>query len=679
MSPTPSPEQAELEALRRHIAAVAARAGDTLPPLPDQGLSEESRRVLGALHRRADLNGAAHHRLVSALDAMSQGFAIFDADLRLVHGNRRFMAFFENYSLCCPGVPMQQLVALSARHHLIEMNGRSPDEMCAEMIATPAGGVRVALSDGRVVRWTSRFSDRGDLICIARDISRTVTREKELKLARARAETASRAKSSFLASMSHELRTPMNGVVAMAELLCESGLASEQQLYAETIRSSGEALLSIINDVLDFARGDAGAIRLVERPLDLEAVAADVIVLLRQGAQARGLTLHLSCDPLVAMNFTGDPGRLRQVLVNLVGNAVKFTRTGGVTVRIIGGSLRAGRRKVHILVEDTGIGIPAESLDSIFQEFHQIESAQPEGVAGTGLGLAITRQLVRAMGGDLWVASTPDEGSCFGFTLSLPVDESAVAPLPVSRMSVALGPRLTGPVRTDLARHLRVIGVHVNDHIKEADLVFCADCGALSAFDPAGLPPVVALSDGTHALPSGFAGRLRLPLRRNEIVQALLPHKAPDTLVVPRRMRVIAADDNATNRLVFQKMLRHYDLDLRCAEDGAQAVALWQNFRPDILFMDISMPVMDGRAAAAAIRAAETPESHTPIIAVTAYSEAQELEAIREAGLDEVISKPIRRGVLEDLLRRYTPAGLSPPVPAGDDPSPACDQPAATS
>lgn len=679
MTPAPSPEKAELEALRRHIAAIAARVGDALPPLPDHGLSDESRRVLGALQRRADDNSAAQHRLVSALDAIGDGFAIFDADLRLLHGNRWFMAFFGNYSLCCQGVTLQQLVGLAARHHLIEMDGRPLDKICADMITTPAGGVRVKLPNGRMVRWTTRRSDRGDLICTARDISRTVAREKELELARERAETANRAKSSFLASMSHELRTPMNGVVAMAELLCESGLAPEQQLYAETIRSSGEALLTIINDVLDFARGDAGAIRLIEGPLDLEAVAADVIVLLRQGAQARGLTLHLSCDPLVTMNFIGDPGRLRQVLVNLVGNAVKFTKAGGVTVRIIGGVLRAGRRKVHILVEDTGIGIPDESLDSIFQEFHQIDSAQPEGVAGTGLGLAITRQLVRAMGGDLWVSSTPDEGSCFGFTLCLPVDESAVPTPPVKRMSVALGPRLTDPARTDLARHLRAIGAYVTDQIDQSDIIFCADCGSLAAFDPAGLPPVVALSDGTHALPAGFAGRLRLPLRRNEIAQALLPRVAPDTLAMPRRMRVIAADDNATNRLVFQKMLRHYDLDLRFAEDGAQAVALWQNFRPDVLFMDISMPVMNGRAAAAAIRAAELPGCHTPIIAITAYSEAEELKAIREDGLDEVISKPIRRGVLEELLRRYTPAGLSPPVRPRDDPSPARDQPAATS
>lgn len=660
------PHRAELEALRRHLAALALRDGNCLPAAPEAAFSDETKRVVGMLHQRAATNSDEQSRVWAGLNALGDGFAIFGPDMRLMQANRAFSGFFGNYSFCCPGAPLKTMIELAVGHKMMDLGAASVAGWYAEMVQCRPDGMRIAMPKGRFLRWNAYMSERGDFICSLREISRAIAREKELELARERAEAAGRAKSTFLASMSHEIRTPMNGVVGMAELLCESGLPPEQQVFAETIRSSGEALLTIINDALDFARGEAGAIRLAARPLDLETVAADVVVLLRQSAQDKGLDLHLSCDPLVPMNFIGDSGRLRQVLVNLLGNAVKFTPSGAVTIRISAGRLRDGLREISVLVQDTGVGIPDESIDSIFQEFHQIESAQPEGVAGTGLGLSITRQLVRAMGGRLWVASTPGEGSCFGFTLRLPPAEAPARPALLRGRTIALGPRLAPPLRADLARHLRALGARIVQVPKHADWIICLDCVAAAKAAPGDWPPIIALSDGPRPLPEKFIARLRLPLRRAEIAEtlaALIPHLPPSGA---RQMRVLAVDDNATNRLVLQKMMRHCDIDLRFAEDGARAVVLWESFRPDLVFMDISMPVMNGRDATAAIRACET-RPHTPIIALTAYSEAEDLRSLRQAGLDGVLPKPVRRAMLEQMLRRYAPADANPPLPQREE------------
>ncbi|MES2142812.1 MAG: ATP-binding protein, partial [Pseudomonadota bacterium] len=247
------------------------------------------------------------------------------------------------------------------------------------------------------------------------DVTDQRLQEAALHSARAEAEAANRAKSAFLANMSHEIRTPMNGVVGMAELLCDSALTDEQRLFAETIRSSGEALLVIINDILDYSKIEAERLNLYPEPFDLERTIHEVAMLLQPRAREKGIDLLIDFDMFLPTRFVGDPGRLRQVLTNLIGNAVKFTERGHVLVRVVGLETETGFQQLHVTVEDTGIGIAAHNLEHVFGEFNQVEDQSNRKFEGTGLGLAITRSLIERMAGEVWVDSELGTGSSFGF------------------------------------------------------------------------------------------------------------------------------------------------------------------------------------------------------------------------------------------------------------------------
>ena len=253
----------------------------------------------------------------------------------------------------------------------------------------------------------------------------------------------------------------MNGVVGMAELLCDSALTSEQRLFAETIRSSGEALLVIINDILDYSKIEAERLTLYPEPFDLERIIHEVAMLLQPKARSRGIDLMIDFDMFLPTRFVGDPGRLRQVLTNLVGNAVKFTEAGHVLIRVVGLEAEPGNEQLHVTVEDTGIGIAAEHLDHIFGEFNQVESQSNRKFEGTGLGLAITQRLIEKMDGAVWVDSEIGKGSCFGFRVTLPVAEDAVAPhLPIDlRRALVVDDQFIN--RTILERQLEPCGIAV--------------------------------------------------------------------------------------------------------------------------------------------------------------------------------------------------------------------------
>jgi hypothetical protein len=492
--------------------------------------------------------------------------------------------------------------------------------------------------------------------------------------------------------MSHEIRTPMNGVVGMAELLCDTALTEEQRLFAETIRSSGEALLVIINDILDYSKIEAERLTLRPEPFDFERTIHEVTMLLQPRAREKGIDLMIDFDMFLPTRFVGDPGRLRQVLTNLIGNAVKFTEKGHVLTRVVGVEEAQGNQTLHVTVEDTGIGIAQEHLDHIFGEFNQVEDERNRKFEGTGLGLAITRRLIEHMGGAVWVDSTAGEGSCFGFRVTLPVAEDAGpirAPVAVRRV-LAVDDQFIN--RTILERQLAPCGIIVtlcrsgaevlerlavdapyDVVLTDHDMPEMDGLTLMQQIRAAGHPvPVMLLSSHPMGLGDStrdFAAVLQKPILRSDLYRHLQALTAPvlaavgEAAPVPvadlRQMRVLAAEDNRTNQLVFQKMVRDMDIELVFADNGRIAVDLFQSFRPDLIFMDISMPEMDGKEAARTIRALG---SKVPIVALTAHAMDGDADAILAAGIDRYLTKPLRKTAIEGALAEHAPRDARPPV-----------------
>jgi signal transduction histidine kinase/CheY-like chemotaxis protein len=373
--------------------------------------------------------------------------------------------------------------------------------------------------------------------------------------------------STFLARIAHEMRAPLAGVAGMADLLCDTPLTPEQRLFVGTIKSSATAALVIAHDILDYAKITAHGLDLLAEAFDLEQLINELITLMLPTARAKDISLMVDFDTTLPPRFIGDPGRVRQVLTNLISNAVKFTEQGHVLITVKAVDAGPGPSQLNITVEDTGMGIQAGDLDLIFHEFHQ---ATPNG--GLGLGLTLAKQLVQKMGGAIWVNSELGKGASFGLRLPLPVAQ--------------------GPV-------------------------------------------VRAAMD--HNLPS-----LDLPALQRDA-----QHTRP--------MRVLVAEDNRTNQLVFQKMVRDLAVDVVFANTGVEAVKLFQNFQPDLIFMDIAMPEMDGCQAALAIRQIEAGRSHLPIIALTAQMVEAGVSPFANAGIDRHLTKPVQKTALREVMDAFCP------------------------
>ncbi|WP_298259539.1 ATP-binding protein [uncultured Litoreibacter sp.] len=682
-------KQAELTAANRKLSAHALNLS---------GQIVDQRRVVEELEGQntrvvKDLV-AANHKVVAverllwdAIDTIHDGFALFDASRNLIAANPPYLAAFEGAGDVGPGTNFSEILDLCIDEGIVDLRDQGADDWYEMMLARWSNSkiepITLRFWNGIYVKMVDRRTSDGGVVSLVLNITDSILKEGELRDARDKAQAADRAKSAFLAKMSHELRTPMNGVVGMADLLLESPLDEEGTLYAQTIRNSGEALLEIINDVLDFSKIEAEKILLKPAPFDLERLVQDVGLIVDPTVTQKGLDFQIDYDQFLPAEFVGDAGRIRQVLTNLVGNAVKFTDEGYVLVRVVGVVNDAEQNcQLHITVEDSGLGIDEDMIEHIFGEFNQIEDEANRKYEGTGLGLSISHKLVEQMGGEVWISSVKGEGACFGFKITLPLVAeadmgSAVLPAGIHRALVIEPNAMDLDI---LTRQMEFLGLtfaalpNVDAATKDIDpdIVFVGlqrelgdGGGAIETLRSLfGDTPIVAMTTPAIPvkLPSGIA-TLSKPFKREDLFSSIteaasFAPKAPEL----RQLRLLAAEDNKTNQLVFRKMLKTLTLDLTLVENGIEAVHAFKNGEFDMVFTDISMPEMDGMEASARIREIEEERGANPIpiIAMTAHAMDGDEERIKQSGIGHYLTKPLKKDQIHAMIKELSPEDTDP-------------------
>ncbi len=662
---------------------------------------DDLRRQVAALAHEVE---ALNDRLWNLADSEERYRSLIEAqgDLivrrdgaRIVYANRAYAALFGAGEQDLVGSEMLLPQLASRPLVLLEGGARSFDEC----LATYEGE--------RWISWIETAvpgpGGRTLIQRVGRDISARIAGEDALVEARARAEAANEAKSRFLATVSHEFRTPLNGILGMADLLTDTGLDAEQATYVAALRTSGEALLALVDDILDFAKVEAGKLELVEAPFDMVQLVETVAELMAPRAQTKGLELAAHIAPDLPTRLVGDRDRLRQILLNLVGNGVKFTEVGGV-----GLSLARAEDRLEITVADTGPGIPADRLETIFGEFEQLDHGAGAGQAGTGLGLAIVRRLARLMGGEVRAESRPGEGAIFRVTLPLVAASDApeariphwphqhvllVSPAPFAARFLAETIRATG-ASVSIAGTVEAGRAKLAGDKPVTQVLIDHALGDLPAKDLAAAAAAAGIRDclvllSPHArrqfgVPrdAGFSGFLIKPVRTRSLYERLgsgseagpSPVDWPATRAATQArqpgtgLTILVAEDNEINALLATRTLERFGCTAIWARDGREALRRVEASFAGVAaplalaLLDVRMPVMTGLDCARAVRALEKRLGRAaalPLVAVSANVSAADRAAAFAAGMDDCLAKPLEREALLRWLERLSqgPAG----------------------